>query len=201
MALGADGTVRRWLAGGLTAVAAVLAVCTTASAAHAGRFPTRAGGARHHPPTLLTDTPGDSHDLHVRPTFSGFYHQEWHSKYGFFDYLMGPGLTRREYDKGQQTPIVWTHWGARAAGRATYWVYDCAATCQYSPRDGYLRREVTLAAWRVREGHYTRFSITWRRSTVVYAFERTRIPTNGVPGGLPAFTWCWAKYPKPCTSP
>ncbi len=115
---------------------------------------------------------------------------------GFFDYLMGPGLTWGAYKHGKETPVVWSRWGARASGRATYWLGyppDCAPCRE-------IRRVVKLSAWRVRKGQYTRFAITWRRSKVVYALEFTRIPTNGVPGGLPAHTWCWAKIPQSCVS-
>jgi hypothetical protein len=142
------------------------------------------------PPTLLIDTPNDRTGLQVRPTFISFYEDGENG----FDYLMGPGLTQGEYRQGKETPIVWTHWGVRATGRATYWVFWCGG-CRYR------RYEVRLTAWRVRKDHYTRLSIARPGDTVVYAFEPTRIAANGVPGGLPAYTWCWAKYPKPCVSP
>lgn len=153
----------------------------------AGRTPART-------PKLLATSPDDRYALQVRPKFMSFYHPEQH---GFFDYLMGPKLTWGGWHDGREPPIVWSRWGKRAAGRATYWLGH-PPLCRPCKE---IRRVVKLAAWRVREGRYTRFSITWRGSTVVYASERTRIRANGVPGGLPAHRWCWAKYPRPCTPP
>ena len=111
---------------GATAVCAVLGLAGAVSAA--------TGRASARVPKLLSASPDDRSELQVRPKFMAFYHGNGG---GFFDYLMGPGLT----------------WGA------------------------------------------------FKRSKVVYALEPTRIPTNGVPGGLPAHTWCWAKIPQSCVSP
>jgi hypothetical protein len=144
--------------------------------------------------TLLATAPSDRTSMLVRPGFMSF---DQGAKGRTPDYLMGPGLTRRGYDHGREPPIVWSAWGTRATGRATYWLGQSATchTCRY------IRYVVKLAAWRVRQGHYTRFAITVPHGTVVYALTRIRIPVNGLPGGLPAYTWCYAKQPKPCTPP
>ncbi len=192
MALAPDG-MKKWLLAGTAAACAALSLAAVAGAT--GARGDRAGhSARAHPPKLLATAPDDLTGALVRPGFMSFDH----SLAGRTpDYLMGPGLTRNGFDHGREPPIVWTAWGARAAGRATYWLgsSNVCRGCQY------IRYEVKLAAWRVRDGRYTRFSITVPRGPVLYALEPTRIPANGVPGGLRAHTWCFAKQPKPCVSP
>jgi hypothetical protein len=167
----------------LLAAAAVCSILGPAGASAAARTP-----------KLLAMSPSDHYSEQVRPTFLSFYHFEQH---GFFDYLEGPGLTWRGWHKGRTAPVVWSHWGARATGRATYWM-GYPPLCQPCKE---IRRVVRLAAWRVREGHYTRLSITWRGSTVVYEIRRIRYPVNGVPGGELSYNWCWARYPRPCSPP
>jgi len=186
MALGGDGTVRTRLLAALAAVCAILGLAGAATAS-AKRAPTRA-------PKLLSASPEDHYAEQVRPGFMSFYHND---QGGFFDYLEGPRLTWGGWHHGRMPPVVWSRWGSRATGRATYWM-------GYPPgclpcRE--IRRVVGLAAWRVRGGHYTRFSITWRGSTVVYAFTRIRLPVNGVPGGELFDTWCWATGGQPCLAP
>jgi hypothetical protein len=186
MAPGAEGTktLRRLMT-------ATAMTCATLALAAAGAAP---AGAERAKPTLLATSPNDNSGLLVRPGFMSFYHGD---RGGFFDYLMGPGLTWGAYHHGKEPPVVWSRWGARAAGRATYWLGfpDSCSVCRE------IRRVVKLAAWRERDGHYTRFSITWRRSTVVYAYEPTRIPVNGLPGGALVHRWCWARIPQSCVVP
>jgi hypothetical protein len=181
MAPGGDGTVRMWL------MAAAAAVCLTLALA----------GAAHgsgNPPRLLAIVPGDRTALTIRPRFMSFDHSQAGRT---SDYLSGPGLTQQGFQEGRQPPIVWSRWGGRAAGQATFWLgYSTACgACRYH------RYEVRLAAWRVRRGRYTRLSITGPGGTNVYAFEPTRLAVNGRPGGLAAYTWCFTDGLKPCLTP
>lgn len=113
------------------------------------------------------------------------------------DFAWGPGETRREFAYGPNVGIVWTRWGARAAGRASFWI-GYSTVCHGCR---YIREEVKLAAWRVRRGHYTRLSITFPRGPVVYALDRIRVPAKGFPRGILAYAWCDTQQPTRCVSP
>lgn len=168
----------------LTATAALCSMLGLAGAA----------GASGRTPTLLATAPGGATSFLVRPAFMSFDNSlDGRTP----DYLLGPGLTQQGFEHDRYTPITWSTWGTRAAGRATYWLgySDACGDCRN------IRYEVRLVAWRVRQGHYTRFGVTVPRGTVVYALDRIRIRANGVPGGLSAYAWCWAKQPRPCTPP
>jgi hypothetical protein len=122
------------------------------------------------------------------------------------DYLAGPNLTQQGFEAGRQPPIVWTHWGSRAVGRASYWIgYPTSCHgCRYTPR------AVSLAAWRVVNGRYTRFSITdlagktsgsTKTNSSTYDLASVTVPAAGVSGGVPAYAWCNARVTSTCSPP
>jgi hypothetical protein len=114
------------------------------------------------------------------------------------DYLAGPNLTQQGFQDGRQPPIVWTHWGSHAVGQASYWIgYRTSChDCRYAPRP------VSLAAWRLVAGRYTRLSITPIGGKVsTYDLASVTVPTTGVPGGTPAYAWCNERYSRSCSPP
>jgi hypothetical protein len=145
-------------------------------------------------PRLLATSPNTLRGTLLKPGFMSFDESLQGRTAG---YLEGPGETRREFAYGPNVGIVWTIWGARAAGRASHWI-GYSSVCHGCR---YIRYEVTLAAWRIKHGHYTRLSITVPRGPVVYALDRIRVRANGVPGGILAYAWCFAKRPTPCVPP
>jgi hypothetical protein len=185
MALGADGITRTLRRGGTLAL---LALAWAAGAATASA-----------PPTLLATAPDDSTGFLARPGFITF-NQNRPNRTP--DYLAGPGLTQQGFKAGRQPSVVWTRWGSRAVGSASYWIgyhtpcHDCH----------YISRVVRLAAWRVVDGRYTRLSITDVVSTgkakaSTYDLANVSVPADGVAGGVPAYAWCNASDTRVCSPP
>lgn len=181
MASGADGMKRTWRRGGAVAL---LVLAWTAGGAGAAA-----------PPTLLATAPGQDTGFSVRPGLMTFDPNRSHRTP---DYLEGPGLTAQGFEAGRQPSIVWTHWGARAVGHASYWIgyrTPCRG-CRYAPR------AVSVTASRVVNGRYTRLSITSPTArAATYDLASVRVPTDGVSGGVPAFAWCNARDPNVCSPP
>ncbi len=200
MARGADGTRKTWRGRGAVALGAMLALAwavggagPTGAASRAA--PVLAERAAAAPPTLLATAPDESTGFLLRPGFMIFDQNRpnWTP-----DYLAGPGLTQQGFEDGRQPPIVWTRWGSRAVGRASYWIghHTPCSGCRYTPR------VVGLAAWRVVQGHYTRFSISYLTGRgATYVLAQVRVPASGVAGGVPAYAWCSARKPKSCSPP
>jgi len=186
----------------LGAAVALLALTWTAAApGHAGAVgPARGAAApqtQTQTPTLLATVPMDSTGFVARPGFMIFQQNRpnWTA-----DYLAGPNLTQQGFQAGRQPPIDWTHWGSRALGRASYWVgfRTSCHDCRYTPRT------VSLAAWRVLGGRYTRLSITdlaGNGKVTTYDLASVTVPTTGVPGGVPAYAWCNERYSRSCSPP
>src|SRR6516164_5595285 len=103
------------------AVALLALAWTAAAPGHAGAVgPARGAAApQTQTPTLLATVPMDSTGFVARPGFMIFDQNRpnWTA-----DYLAGPNLTQQGFQAGRQPPIVWTHWGSRAVGRASYWI-------------------------------------------------------------------------------
>ena len=173
---------------------ALLALAWTAALGHARAIgAVRAAAAAQ--PTLLATAPLDATGFVARPGFMIFQQNRpnWTA-----DYLAGPNLTQQGFQAGRQPPIVWTRWGSRAVGRASYWIGYRASChdCRYTPR------AVSLLAWRVLQGRYTRLSITplgGKAST--YDLASVTVPTDGVAGGVQAYAWCNERYLRSCTPP
>jgi hypothetical protein len=203
MALGADVLKRPWRRPGAMAL---LALAWTAGGAGAAGAAGAAGGAwattvpghaaAGAPPTLLATAPGEDTGFSVRPGLMTF---DPNRPRRTPDFLEGPDLTAQGFEAGRQPPIVWTHWGARAVGHASYWIgyHTPCRGCRYA------LRAVRIAASRVVGGRYTRLSITdvdrGRAST--YDLASVRVPSDGVSGGVPAFAWCNARDPNVCSPP
>jgi hypothetical protein len=175
--------------------AAALAVAWTAAPGHA-RAAGAARAAAPQTPTLLATAPLDATGFVARPGFMIFQQNRpnWTA-----DYLAGPNLTQQGFQAGRQPPIVWTHWGSRAVGRASYWIgYHTSCT-----RCRYTSRAVSLAAWRVVDGRYTRLSITDLAGSKgsTYDLASVTVPTDGVAGGVPAYAWCNERYSRSCSPP
>ena len=175
---------------------ALLALAWTAALGHA-RAVGAARAAAAPQPTLLATAPLDATGFVARPGFMIFQQNRpnWTA-----DYLAGPNLTQQGFQAGRQPPIVWTHWGSRAVGRASYWVgfRTSCHDCRYTPRT------VSLAAWRVLGGRYTRLSITdpaGNGKVSTYDLASVMVPTTGVPGGVPAYAWCNERYSRSCSPP
>ncbi len=164
---------------------------------HPGAVTAARGVVAAAAPTLLATVPDDSTGFLTRPGFMSFLQNRPNRTP---DYLEGPGLTQQGFEAGRQPPVVWTHWGSRAAGRATYWIGHGTSChgCHYSPR------AVSLAAWRIVEGRYTRFSITYptgRSRVTTYELATVRVPASGVARGVPAYAWCNARVSRACSPP
>ena len=181
------------------AVALLALAWTAAAPGHAGAVgPARGAAApqtQTQTPTLLATVPMDSTGFVARPGFMIFDQNRpnWTA-----DYLAGPNLTQQGFQAGRQPPIVWARWGSRAVGRASYWIGYRASChdCHYTPR------AVSLLAWRVLQGRYTRLSITplgGKAST--YDLASVTVPTAGVAGGVQAYAWCNERYLRSCTPP
>jgi hypothetical protein len=204
MELGGDGKIRPGRLGGAVALCLLLGLGWAADGAGATRTARAADGAgatrtaratAGRPATLLATAPFDSTGFLVRPGFMTF---DQNRPNRTPDYLAGPGLTEQGFQDGRQPPIVWTHWGSRAVGHASYWIGHQASCrgCHYTPR------AVSLLAWRVVQGHYTRFSITppgGKGST--YDLASVMVPATGAAGGVPAYAWCNARDPRSCFPP
>ena len=174
---------------------ALLALAWTAALGHA-RAVGAARAAAAPQPTLLATAPLDANGFVARPGFMIFQQNRpnWTA-----DYLAGPNLTQQGFQAGRQPPIVWTHWGSRAVGRASYWIgYHTSCT-----RCRYTSRAVSLAAWRVVDGRYTRLSITDLAGSKgsTYDLASVTVPTDGVAGGVPAYAWCNERYSRSCSPP
>jgi hypothetical protein len=210
MAPGGDGTMRTRRLGGAVALASIVgfawaaggAAGSAAGWAGATRATDRAGAVRAAraaaaPPTLLATAPYDATGFLARPGFMTF---DQNRANRTPDYLAGPGLTQHGFQAGRQPPIIWTHWGARAVGRASYWIgyHTPCHGCHYTPR------VVSLAAWRVVDGRYTRFSITdlaGKGKGSTFDLATVSVPADGVAGGVPAYAWCNARDPRSCSPP
>ena len=189
MALGADGITKTLRRGGAVAL---LALAWAAGAATASA-----------PPTILATAPDDSTGFLARPGFMTF---EQNRPNRTPDYLAGPSLTEQGFLAGRQPPVVWTRWGSRAVGSASYWIG------YHTPCHGcrYTFRLVGLAAWRVVDGRYTRLSITdvvsqgsgkAKPKAVTYDLANVSVPADGVAGGVSAYAWCNVRDTRSCSPP
>lgn len=136
-------------------------------------------------PTLLSSVPGDRSGFVVRPIAMSFSYDYRLYPLGHVyatDYIAGANATLASvaHTAGR---IRWHRWGAIAAARAAYFVdLDTGR---------YIRRAVTVRAWRVRRGRYTRFTIDLgRRGSERYLLTPTRLKAKGAPHGIPAYEWC-----------
>lgn len=160
--------IRRW-----AVVAAVAAVPFVSDAAAAGQ------------PTLLSYVPGDRSGFLVRPiamSFSYNYRLYPTGHAYVTDFIAGSNATLATvaHTAGR---IRWRRWGATAVARAAYFVG--LDTGQY------IRRAVTVRAWRVRADRYTRFTIDLGSKGISqYLLTPTRLKANGTPHGIPAYEWC-----------
>jgi hypothetical protein len=184
--------MKSWRLGGAIAL---LALAWTAAAPGHARAVGAAGASAPQTPTLLATAPLDATGFVARPRFMIF---EQNRPNWTADYLAGPNLTQQGFQDGRQPPIVWTHWGSHAVGQASYWIgYRTSChDCRYAPRP------VSLAAWRLVAGRYTRLSITPIGGKVsTYDLASVTVPTTGVPGGTPAYAWCSERYSRSCSPP
>lgn len=158
----------------LSAAAVLSAISFTGVALGAG------GG-----PTLLSTVPGDRSGFLVRPiamSFSYSYRLYPSGSAYVTDYIAGSNATLATVAHAAGR-IRWRRWGATASARATYFVG--LDTGQY------IRRAVTIRAWRVRRDRYTRFTINLgSRGIEQYVLMRTRLRANGAPHGVSAYEWC-----------
>ncbi len=152
-----------------------------------------ARGARRLP-TLLAYVPGNT--LLVRPPWITF-DESGLGRLG--NYLLGPNIARSQFEHSRWGHIGWLRWGARATGRASFW-YGPSQTCS---RCQYFRFSITLNAWRVRSGRYTRLQMVYAHSRYrpVFALRRISLRANGLPHGLPALTWCDVAHRRHCYTP
>jgi hypothetical protein len=104
-------------------------------------------------PTLLSTVPGDRSAFLVRPiamsfTFDYRLYSTGHAS--VTDYIAGLNATLASvfHTAGR---IRWRRWGATAVAGAAYFMGD--------ETGHYIRRTVTIRAWRVRRDRYTRFTI------------------------------------------
>lgn len=146
-------------------------------------------------PRLLASDPGS--EFVVRPATLSF-DETWHGHRA--DFMGGPSVTSRQFNEDLMLGrIRWTDWGAQAVGQATYWFgpTDSCASCQW------LRAVIGLHASRVRQGRYTRLTVSYRgsRFRIVYALKPGRPPAydRGVRG--PWYTWCNVAHPGRCLTP
>lgn len=136
-------------------------------------------------PTLLSSVPGDRSGFLVRPLEMSFAHDYrlYPSGHVYLtDYIAGSNATLASvgHTAGR---IRWRRWGATAVARAAYFVD--VETGQY------IRRAVTIRAWRIRRDQYTRFTIDLgSRGIELYALMPTRLKANGAPHGISAYEWC-----------
>jgi hypothetical protein len=136
-------------------------------------------------PTLLSTVPGDRSAFLVRPiamSFSYNYRLYPSGRVYVTDYIAGSNATLANvFHTGGR--IRWRRWGATAVARAAYFVG--LDTGQY------IRRAITIRAWRVRRDQYTRFTIDpGSRGIQQYVLIRTRLQANGAPHGISAYEWC-----------
>lgn len=172
-----------------------IAILWAGASAGAGAAGTAsAARAAHSRPWLLAYAPGDR--LLVRPPFMSFDESWWGH---LADFLVGPGVTRREFGADRWGRIRWTRWGSSAFGDASYWFgpTDACNPCRY------LRSEVSLRASRVRHGRYSRLEVLYHgtRFRLVYALRPVRLAANGVPHGQLALRWCRLGHPRRCLTP
>jgi hypothetical protein len=136
-------------------------------------------------PTLLSIVPGDRSAFLVRPiamsfTFDYRLYPSGHAS--VIDYIAGSNATLANvfHTAGR---IRWRRWGATAVASAAYFMGD--------ETGHYIRRMVTIRAWRVRRGQYTRLTIDLAsRGMQQYVLIRTRLETNAAPHGISAYEWC-----------
>ena len=154
-----------------------------------------AGAQGKSPPRLLPYVPGAAANFVVRPPFMSF-----QQGYLPFDFIGGAHSTATTVFQPKDR-IRWRRWGQVALADAAYYRATCLPSCSAT---SYKRDRVTLRAYRVRDDHYTRFSITYSwGATEVFALRRTRVNDVGLRPGTLVLSWCFAQEPARfgCTPP
>lgn len=109
----------------------------------------------------------------ARPALMSFYSPIART---FTSYITAPGITRSEFKHGRTGSIRWTESDRTARGTGEEWDDNCSPNCD---RGTFEPVPVTLRAWRVRRGRYTRLSVTLhpprlRPLTFAYSLLLTR---------------------------
>jgi len=77
--------------------------------------------------------------------------------------VLGPGVSPSAAHAGHDGHIRWTSWNATSAGgRGTVWINQCRPNCAAG---NYVTYPVTLQAFQVSNGRYTRLTLSYRRGT------------------------------------
>lgn len=154
-------------------------------------------------PRLLNTEPSTT--FTVRPPFMDF--DETNFPGGTSNFVDGPGLTLKTWHKHPNRRIRWIRWGAEAVGKGTSFTQSCSSfrgVIQYCTQK-YLALQVTVKAWRVRGGRYTRLVFNyglgpWDRG-YTYGLRPVTIKVNGLPEGVRAFDWCAINFRNRCSHP
>jgi len=140
-------------------------------------------------PRLLNTEPSTT--FTVRPPFMDF--DETNFPGGTSNFVDGPGLTLKTWHKHPNSRIRWIRWGADAVGKGTSFSQSCSSfrdVIQYCTQK-YIALQVTVKAWRVRGGRYTRLVFNyglgpWDRG-YTYGLRWVTIKVKGLPHGVHAF--------------
>lgn len=154
-------------------------------------------------PRLLNSEPSTT--FAPRPPFMDF--DETQYRGGTSNFIDGPGLTLKTWHTDPNKPIHWIRWGAKAVGKGTSFTQMCPSfrgVIQYCTQQ-YIALQVTVVAWRVRGGRYTRLVFklgpaSWE-TTPTYGLRWVNIKVKGLPGGVNAFAWCEVADRAGCSHP
>jgi hypothetical protein len=153
-------------------------------------------------PRLLYTEPGTT--FAVRPPFMNFDESQYRG--GTSNYVVGPGLTVKTWHSHPNSRIRWTRWGAEAVGKGTSFDQVCSelrGVIQYCTQN-YMGGPVTVRAWRVRGGRYTRLVFNFGEpyaNSYTYGLRWVTIKVNGLPHGVSAFDWCAINFRNRCSHP
>jgi hypothetical protein len=170
----------------LTATALLIAAMCVA-------MPALASARKHRAePRLLAAAPDDnSLSFDVRPATL-----ELGPSANSFEFMVGPGATARAYNEDRPVGrIRWLRWAQTAVGRATdLHMQRNRLLFVHAKRSS----QVTVRAWRVRAGRYSRLSITYPAGrTYVFALQYMRLPHFGK---YLMHVWCRVGLPG-CVAP